>query len=37
MLVDAGVIPRTDEKKLPAMEAQKRVNPDLDGEQARIR
>lgn len=36
MLVDAGVIPQKDGNHYPAMEARKPVNPDPDGEQARI-
>jgi hypothetical protein len=36
MLVDAGVIPRKDEKKHPAMETRRPVNPEPEGEQDRI-
>jgi hypothetical protein len=32
MLVDAGIVPRKDEKKHPAMETRRPVNPESDGE-----
>ena len=36
MLVDAGVIPRTEGRNRPAMEMQKPLDPTRDREQARI-